>query len=223
MTRAGICCARARHWIGEGGGTQQCLVGPCASVVLLCTCSALVRRKRRNAAVPSRPLRISPTPGQLLSFDAAAGAVGYLLAMLLRFVDEGVPSTYAQRLLPWLIVGAVVQIAVGELMNRLRKPGSVLSRRPVAPYVIAALAAFVPLLIVNELLGEPWHLPHSVILTAPLLASIASTALRIAASRAFEPEELLSRPIVRLDVAACAPALAGKRVLITGGAGSIGA
>ncbi|HYW87342.1 MAG TPA: hypothetical protein VFB50_06220, partial [Chloroflexota bacterium] len=149
--------------------------------------------------------------------DALAGAAAYALAMLLRFIDEGVPATYAQRLLPWLLIGALVQVGVGELMSRLRRPGSRLARRPVAPYVAAALAGFMPLVAINELLGEPWHLPHSIVVIAPVLAATASAALRMAASRSIEPEELLSRPIVELDVEACAPVLAGKRVLITGG------
>jgi O-antigen biosynthesis protein WbqV len=158
-----------------------------------------------------------------MALDAAVGAAAYAVAMWLRFLDEGVPATYAQRLLPWLLVGALVQVGVGQLMSRLRRPGSRLAQRPVLPFLVATLAGYVPLVLVNELLGEPWHLPHSTILIAPLLAATASAALRLAASRTIEPEELLSRPIVQLDIAACAPALAGKRVLITGGAGSIGA
>ena len=178
---------------------------------------ALSQRARERA------LRFSPSPYQLVALDALAGAAAYALAMLLRFIDEGVPATYAQRLLPWLLIGALVQVGVGELMSRLRRPGSRLARRPVAPYVAAALAGFMPLVAINELLGEPWHLPHSIVVIAPVLAATASAALRMAASRSIEPEELLSRPIVELDVEACAPVLAGKRVLITGGAGSIGA
>ncbi len=173
--------------------------------------------------MPSRALRFSPSPLQLLALDAFAGAAGYAIAMWLRFIDEGVPATYAQRLLPWLIAGALIQVGVGELMSRLRKPGSRFARRPVAPYVIATLAAFVPLVVINELLGEPWHLPHSVVLIAPLLGGIASTASRLAADRSIEPEELLARPVVALDVESCSGVLAGKRVMITGGAGSIGA
>jgi FlaA1/EpsC-like NDP-sugar epimerase len=80
-----------------------------------------------------------------------------------------------------------------------------------------------PIILLNEIIREPWHLPHSIALIAPLLAGVGSAALRLAASRSFEPEELLARPIVRLDVEACAPVLTGKRVVITGGAGSIGA
>ena len=170
----------------------------------------------------SRALRFSPSATQLLALDAAVGVLAYAAAMWLRFLDEGVPGTYAQRLLPWLIVGALVQVGVGEMMNRLRKPGSVLAHRPLAPFLVGGLVALVPTAF-NELLGEPWHLPHSVAIVAPLLAVAGSAALRLAASRTFDAEELLHRPIVELDVAACAPALAGKRVLITGGAGSIGA
>jgi FlaA1/EpsC-like NDP-sugar epimerase len=170
----------------------------------------------------SRALRFSPSAGQLLALDAAVGALAYAVVMWLRFLDEGVPATYAQRLLPWLVVGALVQVGVGELMNRLRAPGSLLAQRPVAPFLLAGLVALVPAAI-NELLGEPWHLPHTVAVVAPLLAAAGSAALRLAANRSFDAEELLHRPIVRLDVHACAPALAGKRVLITGGAGSIGA
>jgi FlaA1/EpsC-like NDP-sugar epimerase len=159
----------------------------------------------------------------LAALDAAVGAAAYAIAMWLRFVDEGVPATYAQRLLPWLLLAAVVQVGVGELMNRLRKPGSRIARRPVLPFVVATLLGMLPVLVLNELLGEPWHMPHSIALIAPLLGGVGSAVIRLAASRSFDPEELLARPIVRLDVEACAPALAGKRVLITGGAGSIGA
>jgi FlaA1/EpsC-like NDP-sugar epimerase len=45
----------------------------------------------------------------------------------------------------------------------------------------------------------------------------------MAAARSIDVEELLTRPRIHLDVAACAVVLAGKRVLITGAAGSIGA
>ena len=38
--------------------------------------------------------------------------------MLLRFLDEGsVPATYAQRLLPWVLIAAVIQVIAGEVMN----------------------------------------------------------------------------------------------------------
>ncbi len=174
----------------------------------------------------SRPLRFSPLAWQLAGLDAVAGAAGLTLAMFLRFVDEGsIPVTYAERLLPWLAIAALIQVAAGEIMTRLRKPGSMLGRRPVAPFLVATLFALVLVLVVNDvILREPlWHLPHFVAIVGPLFASAASAALRLAASRAIEIEELLTRPIVRLDVEACAPVLAGKRVLITGAAGSIGA
>ena len=173
----------------------------------------------------SKPLRFSPAPWQLVALDAAAGAAGVTLAMLLRFADEGnVPPTYVQRLMPWVVFAAAVQVGGGELMNRLRKPGSILARRPVAPFLVATLAALLVVLVINDLvLREPWRLPHFVAIVGPLLASAASAALRMAATRTIEAEELLSRPVLRLDVESCAPILAGKRVLITGGAGSIGA
>ncbi|HEX8966504.1 MAG TPA: polysaccharide biosynthesis protein [Chloroflexota bacterium] len=173
----------------------------------------------------SRPLRFSPTPWQLAALDAVAGAAAISLAMLLRFVDEGsVPSTYAQRLLPWLVIAAVTQVVAGEVMTRLRKPGSVLARRPVAPFLVATALALVIVLLINDaVLREPlWHLPHFVSIVGPVLASAASAALRLAAARSIDVEELLTRPFVRLDVNACAAVLAGKRVLITGAAGSIG-
>src|SRR5437868_14074863 len=82
----------------------------------------------------SSPLRLSPSAWQVLALDAAFGAAAIGLAMLLRFVDEGsIPATYTQRLVPWLFAAAAVQVAAGELINRLRKPGSALARRPVAP------------------------------------------------------------------------------------------
>jgi FlaA1/EpsC-like NDP-sugar epimerase len=146
------------------------------------------------------------------------------LTMQLRFVDEGgIPASYAQRLVPWLVLLAVIQIGVGEVMNRLRKPGSALARRPVLPFVVATGVSLLVVLVLNDLvLREPWRLPHTVAVFAPLLAAAASAALRMAAGRTIDVEELLTRPIVHLDVDACAPALAGKRVLITGAAGSIG-
>ncbi len=206
------CSTRATRWTslpGSRAGSRR-------------RSSARLGQSGRNARVHSRALRFSPSATQLLALDAAVGVLAYAAAMWLRFLDEGVPGTYAQRLLPWLIVGALVQVGVGEMMNRLRKPGSVLAHRPLAPFLVGGLVALVPTAF-NELLGEPWHLPHSVAIVAPLLAVAGSAALRLAASRTFDAEELLHRPIVELDVAACAPALAGKRVLITGGAGSIGA
>ena len=99
-----------------------------------------------------------------MALDAVAGAAGIALAMLLRFVDEGsVPATYLQRLWPWLVAAAVLQIAVGEVMNRLRKPGSLLARRPVAPFLVATLLSLMMVLLINDLvLREPWRLPHFV-------------------------------------------------------------
>src|SRR5262249_53523436 len=143
----------------------------------------------------------------------------------LRFLDEGsIPGTYAQRLLPWVVLAAAIQAFVGQAMNRLRRPGSALSKRPVAPFLAATLLSLVVVLAVNDLvLREPWRLPHFVAVVAPLLASAVSAALRLAAARSIEIEELLTRPIVRLDMEACSAAVAGKRILITGGAGSIGA
>jgi FlaA1/EpsC-like NDP-sugar epimerase len=175
--------------------------------------------------VPSRPLRFSPTPWQLAALDAVAGAAAVSMAMLLRFVDEGsVPATYIQRLLPWVGLAAVVEVGAGEVMNRLRKPGSMLARRPVAPFVVATALALLGVLVINDLiLREPWRLPHFVAIVGPLLAATASAALRIAAARSIDIDELLTRPVIHLDVERCAPVLAGKRVLITGGAGSIGA
>jgi FlaA1/EpsC-like NDP-sugar epimerase len=159
-----------------------------------------------------------------MGLDALAGAAALTLAMLLRFLEEGsVPGTYAQRLVPWAVLAAVIQVGSADVMNRLRKPGSRLARRPVAPFLVAGLLSLLVVLAINDVvLREPWRLPHMVAVIAPLLAAAASAALRLAAARSIEVEELLTRPIVRLDVEACAPALAGKRVLITGGAGSIG-
>jgi len=169
-------------------------------------------------------MRFSPSPWQLLALDAVAGAGGVTLAMLLRFIDEGsVPTTYTQRLLPWLVLAAAIQIGVGEAMNRLRKPGSALARRPVAPFLVATALSLVVVLTINDVvLREPWRLPHLVAIIGPLLAAVGSAALRMAAARSIDVEELLMRPIVHLDVDACAAVLAGKRVLITGAAGSIG-
>src|SRR5262245_34010772 len=103
-----------------------------------------------------------------MALDALAGAAAIALAMLLRFLDEGsIPATYAQRLIPWLIVGAAVQVGAGELMNRWRKPGSVLSKRPVAPFLLATLIALVVILLINDVvLREPWRLPHFVAVVA---------------------------------------------------------
>jgi len=172
-----------------------------------------------------RPMRFSPAPWQLMALDAVAGAGGVALAMALRFIDEGsVPATYAQRLLPWLVLGAVIQIGVGEGMNRLRRPGSVLARRPVAPFLVATVLSLLVVLTINDIvLHEPWRLPHLVAIVGPLLAAVGSAALRLAAARSIDVEELLTRPLIHLDLAACRAVLAGKRVLITGAAGSIGA
>ena len=97
-------------------------------------------------------------------------------------------------------------------MNRLRKPGSVLALRPVAPFLVATTLSLLVVLVVNDLvLREPWRLPHFVAVVGPLLAAAVSAALRLAAARSIDVEELLTRPVVRLDVDACTPALAGKR------------
>ncbi len=133
-----------------------------------------------------------------MALDAVAGAMGIALAMLLRFIDEGsVPATYLQRLWPWLVAAAVLQIAVGEVMNRLRKPGSVIARRPVAPFLVATALSLLVVLPINDMvLREPWRLPHFVAVVGPLLAAAVSAALRLAAARSIEVEELLTRPVV---------------------------
>jgi FlaA1/EpsC-like NDP-sugar epimerase len=180
----------------------------------------------RQALLRSRPLRFSPSPWQLAALDAFAGAAGFAVAMLLRFLDEGsVPATYAERLMPWLLIAAAIQVVAGEVMTRLRKPGSPIAARPVAPFLVGGLVALLLVLVVNDIvLREPlWHLPHFVACVGPVLGSAASAAMRLAAARSIELEELVERPIIRLDVDACAPVLNGKRVLITGAAGSIGA
>jgi hypothetical protein len=149
-------------------------------------CWELARARRADRCIRSA-LRFGPSGRAVARLDAAVGALAYALAMWLRFLDEGVPSTYAQRLLPWLIAGALVQVAAGEVMNRLRKPGARFADRPVAPFLLGGLVSLVPI-VVNELLGEPWHLPHTVAVVAPLLATAGSAALRLAASRVFATE-----------------------------------
>src|SRR5438270_4370824 len=151
---------------------------------------------RQSPPVRRRPLRFSPSGWQLMALDAIAGAAAVTLATLLRFVDEGsVPATYTQRLWPWLILAAAIQVGVGEAMNRLRKPGSVLARRPVAPFLVATAMALVVVLLIDDLvLREPWRLPHFVAVVGPLLASAGSAALRLAAARTIDVEELLIRP-----------------------------
>jgi FlaA1/EpsC-like NDP-sugar epimerase len=174
----------------------------------------------------SRPIRFSPSPRQLIALDALAGALAVTLATLLRFLDEGsVPATYAQRLLPWLLIAAIVQVGAGEVMTRLRRPGGFLARRPVAPFLVAILLELAVVNLINDvLLREPlWHLPHFVAIVWPVLAGAASAALRLAAARSIDVEELLTRPVVHLNLETCRTAIAGKRVLITGAAGSIGA
>ncbi|MBV9546481.1 MAG: polysaccharide biosynthesis protein [Chloroflexi bacterium] len=175
----------------------------------------------------SAPLRFSPTLPQLMALDALVGAAAYALAMVLRFVDEGsVPTTYAQRLVPWIVIAAVVQIGTGELMSRLRRPTSRLARRPIAPFLLATGTSLVVVLVINDVLlreALAWRLPHFVAIVAPLLAGAASAALRLAAARSIDLEELLPRRSVPLDASACRAVLANKRILITGGAGSIGA
>ena len=161
-----------------------------------------------------------------MALDACAGGLAVMFAMLLRFLDEGaVPTTYSQRLAPWLVTAALLQVVAGETMTRLRRPRSAFARRPVMPYLAGGLVSLALFTIANDLvLREPLpHLPHFVAIVAPLLASAASAALRMASARAIDAEELLNRPIVHLDVDVCAATLAGKRVLITGAAGSIGA
>lgn len=173
------------------------------------------------------PLRFSPSAWQLLVLDAVAGAAAVTLATLLRFVDEGsVPATYAQRLVPWIVLAAAVQICAGEVMTRLRRPGSPVARRPVLPFLVGAVFGLLVTLVVNEVVLRDQlalRLPHFVAIVAPLLASAASAALRLAAARSIELEELLPRRTIQLDSSECGAVLTGKRVLITGGAGSIGA
>jgi FlaA1/EpsC-like NDP-sugar epimerase len=168
--------------------------------------------------------RFAPHGWQLLVLEGVAAAAAYALAMAVRFVDDPQGAqNYALRTLPWLFAAAAIQIAGGELARRLRRPGSLLAERPVLPYVIAGLATLLFVLAVNKLLPVGLTLPTSVAVTAPLLASAAVAALQIAGSRSdVSIDDLLPRRSIELDVEACAAAIRGKRVLITGAAGSIG-
>jgi hypothetical protein len=160
----------------------------------------------------------------LAALDAAAGAVCVVLVMWLRFLEEvAIPTTYLVRMLPWLVLAGAIQVGVGRLMDRLRKPGSALATRPVAPFLVAGAAGVAAVIAINDLiLREPWRLPYTVAVGAPLLAATISAALRLAAARTIEPEELLPRRSITLDLSSCRQVLTGKRVLITGAAGSIG-
>jgi FlaA1/EpsC-like NDP-sugar epimerase len=172
---------------------------------------------------PSRRL-FAPRGWRLVAAQGALGAAAYALAMALRFVDEGsIPTTYALRLIPWALVGAVQAVAVGALAARLRRPHGPLADRPVMPFIVAGLVSVVVVLGINRLLPVGFTLPTSVAVIGPLLASAGVAALHVASARpTFAPDELLGRRAIELDVDACAPVLSGKRVLITGAAGSIG-
>jgi FlaA1/EpsC-like NDP-sugar epimerase len=156
--------------------------------------------------------------------DGLLGAVAYSLAMVLRFADEGaVPATYALRAAGWAVPAALVHVGAGEVMSRLRRPRSPLAGRPVLPFAVAGSVGLLIVLTLNLLvLPSAWRLPLSVAIFGPLLASAASAALRLAASRPFVVDELLPRRVIQLDLQSCAATLANKRVLITGAAGSIG-
>jgi FlaA1/EpsC-like NDP-sugar epimerase len=173
----------------------------------------------------SAGLRWYPSPWQVVLLDGALGALAYSLAMFVRFVpEESVPQTYAVRAIAWALPAALLQIGVGEVMTRLRHPRSRLAHRPVLPFLIAIFGGLIVLMVLNDLLVPlSWRLPHFVVLFGPLLAGAGSAAVRMAANQPFSPEELLPRRAVRLELDACAGVLGGKRVLITGAAGSIGA
>jgi FlaA1/EpsC-like NDP-sugar epimerase len=171
-----------------------------------------------------RQQRFAPRGWPLVALEALVGAASYVLGMGLRFVDD--PSgaqVYAPRTLPWAVAGALVAVGCGELARRLRRPGSPLAARPVLPYVLSGLATLALVVGVNKLLPVGWTLPASVAVMGSLLAGAGVAALQIASSRTpLAVEDLLPRRSVRLDVAGCAPAIRGRRVLITGAAGSIG-
>jgi nucleoside-diphosphate-sugar epimerase len=177
--------------------------------------------------VPLRQaLRWFPSPWQVLVLDGLLGALAYTLAMIARFVpEEAVPQTYAVRAVLWAAPAALLQVGVGEVMSCLRRPRSPLARRPVLPFLVAIGLGLLVLVIVNDgpLMPLAWRLPHFVVLFGPLLAGAGSAALRLTANRPFDPAELLPRRSVRLDLETCGAALGGKRILITGAAGSIGA
>lgn len=179
------------------------------------------------AAVPAKSSlpRFHASGWQIVALEAVAAVAAYSLAMLLRFADEGtVPATYAVRTAPWAVLAALLHVGCGQLAQWLRRPRSPLSRHPVAPFLLAGATALAAVLVLNYVfLPVGWRLPLSVAVVGPLLAAAASAAVRIASTRQeIALEALLPRPLVRLDPEACAPALRGKRVLITGAAGSIG-
>lgn len=178
---------------------------------------------------PPRALPRVATAPRLALLDAAAGALALVVAMQLRFLDEGgVPPSYASRILPWVGVGVVLQVGLGILVDRLRAPRGLLAGRTVSPFLAAGLLGVGLSLAASSWVAPlPLRLPTLVAILAPLLAVGISAAGRLAGTRSaaqeVNAEALLPRPAVQLDVAACAPALRDRRVLITGAAGSIGA
>jgi hypothetical protein len=134
----------------------------------------------RSLAALGTTVRWYPSPWQALVLDGVLGALAYTLAMVVRFVpEEAVPQTYAVRAVAWAVPAAVLQIGVGEVMTRLRRPRSPLARRPVLPFLVAIAAGLLVLVIVNDaLLPLTWRLPHFVVLFGPLLAGAGSAALR---------------------------------------------
>jgi nucleoside-diphosphate-sugar epimerase len=182
---------------------------------------------RPYSSRPARtPLNMTPRlANRITVLDAVAGAAAYTLAMLLRFADEGaVPPTYAARAVPWAAFAAAIHVAGGMAADRLRRPRSPVARQPIAPFAVAGALALGAVLAINYLvLPLELRLPLSVAIVGPLLASGAGAVVRLAFPRTeVLADELLPRRVVQLDVEACAPALRGKRILITGAAGSIG-
>lgn len=161
----------------------------------------------------------------MVVLEALSAAAAYSLAMGLRFWEEGaIPETYLARLLPWAILAGAIHVGSGQLTVRLRRPGAPLAQHPVLPFAVSGAAALTATLVVNFLiLPTPLRLPLSVAVVGPLLAAAASAALRLAAVRPpVQPEDLLRRRSVELDVEACSGAIRGRDVWITGAAGSIG-
>src|SRR5919206_935820 len=106
----------------------------------------------RSLAALGVTRRWYPSPRQVLVLDAVLGALAYGLAMVVRFVpEEAVPQTYAVRAVAWAVPAAVLQVGVGEVMTRLRRPRSPVARRPGMPFLVAIGLGLLVLVVVNDL------------------------------------------------------------------------
>jgi len=202
--------------------TEDVYAGPPRSVVvieLLLTTwfAALLRFSPRFAVTWLNEVRIARAGGRLVTVIVGAGSTGELLLRDLRrseehpydvvgFVDDDRPKRHAS-------------IGGRPVLGTLDELPAIVRRRGVQQLLFAIPRP--PAELIRRVLSQCAELKLRY-KTLPVSFAYLNDHARGAALQALAPEDLLPRGETRFDDAEVAALVAGRRVLVTGAAGSIG-